>query len=54
MILLRHFLFALGKGAHIDPNVAAWAVDVVFFVVGLILLYFRSSNRELPKLAFWS
>ncbi len=54
MIMLRHFLLALGKGSHIDPNVAAWAVDVVFFVVGLILLYFRSSNRELPKLAFWS
>jgi len=52
MILLRYLCLALGKGARVDPVGAAWFPDALFFFVGLILLYFRSSNRDI-KLAFW-
>ncbi len=53
MIMLRYFMLALGKGAHVNPYVAAWVPDVMFIAVGFLLLYARSSNRELPKLLFW-
>lgn len=49
MILLRHLFLALGKGGRIDPYMAAWLPNVFFLGVGLILLYFRSTNRDLPK-----
>ncbi len=52
-ILVRGLLLALGKGARIDPYLAAWLPNVVFFAVGLVLLWFRSTNRDFPKLAFW-
>jgi lipopolysaccharide export LptBFGC system permease protein LptF len=52
-ILVRGFLLALGKGARLDPYVAAWLPNAFFFSVGLVLLWFRSTNRDLPKLAFW-
>src|SRR5262249_12893860 len=50
MILLRYFFLALCKGDRLNPTLAAWLADILFFSIGLILLYFRSSNRELPKL----
>ena len=50
MIMLRYFCLALGKGSHMNPALAAWLPDMIFFSLGLILLYVRSSNRELPKL----
>jgi LPS export ABC transporter permease LptG len=50
MILVRYLFLALGKGARIDPIVAAWLPNVLFMGIGLLLLYFRSSNRDLPKL----
>jgi lipopolysaccharide export LptBFGC system permease protein LptF len=50
MILLRHLFLALGKGGRIDPYMAAWLPNVFFLAVGLLLLYFRSTNRDFPKL----
>jgi lipopolysaccharide export system permease protein len=50
MILLRYLFLALGKGARIDPVVAAWLPNVFFMTIGLFLLYLRSTNRELPRL----
>ncbi len=52
MIMIRYFFLAMGKGSHMKPNMAAWLPDVAFMFIGLVLLYFRSSNREF-KLAFW-
>jgi lipopolysaccharide export system permease protein len=52
-ILFRGFLLALGKGARLDPYLSAWLPNVVFFFFGLVLLWVRSTNRELPSLAFW-
>jgi len=53
LILLRYLFLAFGKGSRLDPALAAWLPNVFFFAVGLILLYYRSTNRDLPKLAFW-
>jgi LPS export ABC transporter permease LptG len=45
------FLFlALGKGGHVSPTVAGWLPNTVMLVIGLYLLYLRSTNRELPRL----
>lgn len=52
MIVARYFFLALGKGQRISPEVAAWAPNVFFLLVGIGLLWFRSSNRELPRLPF--
>jgi lipopolysaccharide export LptBFGC system permease protein LptF len=52
-ILLRYFLLALGKGARLDPMAAAWLPNLIFFLVGLVLLFYRATNRDFPKLLFW-
>ncbi len=53
MIIIRYLFLALGKGNRIDPVLAPWIPNAFFLAVGLILLYFRTTNRNLPKLAFW-
>jgi lipopolysaccharide export LptBFGC system permease protein LptF len=50
LFFLNDFFLALGKGGHVDPRVAAWTPTVVLGLLGLVILYFRSSNRELPRL----
>jgi LPS export ABC transporter permease LptG len=52
MFILHISCMAMGKGARINPVAAAWFPEALFFAIGLILLYFRSSNRDI-KLAFW-
>lgn len=41
---------ALGKGARLDPWVAAWLPNIALALIGLYLLGLRSANRSLPKL----
>lgn len=51
LAFLSSYLFiALGKGSRVSPFTAAWAPVIFFFVVGLILLWYRSTNRDLPKI----
>jgi LPS export ABC transporter permease LptG len=52
-ILVRGFLLALGKGARLDPVLAAWIPNVGFLLIGLVLLWFRSTNRDFPRLKLW-
>lgn len=47
MVFLTNFFLALGKGARIPPIAAAWTPNALFALIGLILIYFRSTNREL-------
>jgi lipopolysaccharide export system permease protein len=50
-LFLSSYLFiALGKGSRIPPFVAAWVPLMAFFLVGLMLLWYRSTNRDLPKI----
>jgi LPS export ABC transporter permease LptG len=52
LLLSTYFFLALGKGHRISPITAAWVPNAFFLVVGLVLLYFRGSNREF-KLRWW-
>jgi lipopolysaccharide export LptBFGC system permease protein LptF len=50
MIFLTNLFLALGKGARIPGVVAGWAPNVIFGAIGLVLLYLRATNRDLPRL----
>lgn len=50
MIFLTNLCLALGKGARVPASVAAWFPNALFAVVGLVLLYFRATNRDVPLL----
>jgi lipopolysaccharide export LptBFGC system permease protein LptF len=41
---------ALGTGSRISPLVAAWTPAVAFFLLGIGLVYLRSTNRPIPFL----
>lgn len=47
---LTHFFLALGEGYRIPAWIAAWTPNALFAVLGLYLLYLRSTNREAPRL----
>jgi len=56
-ILLFFFLvlgssvsLALGTGNRIDANVAAWGPVVLFGTIGLVMVWMRTTNREVPNL----
>lgn len=50
MIFLTNLFLALGKGDRVSPWVAAWAPNLFVGTIGLVLLWFRNSNRDLPSL----
>jgi lipopolysaccharide export system permease protein len=52
MMLTRYLFLALAKGDRINPTLGPWIPDVVFGLIGFILLWFRSTNRDLPSLSF--
>ena len=50
LILGSSLFLALGKGYRIDAALAAWAPVVFFAAIGGVLVWMRSTNRELPSL----
>ena len=52
MNFVIHLFLALGEGARIPNWAAAWTPNLIFGVLGLILIYFRATNREPPRLSF--
>lgn len=52
LVFLSMLFIALGKGSRLPPFVAAWGPLLAFFAIGLFLLWYRSTNRDLPKLKF--
>jgi lipopolysaccharide export system permease protein len=52
MMLTRYLFLALGKGDRLNPTWGPWIPDAVFGLIGLSLLWFRSTNRDLPSLTF--
>lgn len=50
LVFTSSLFIALGKGGRVSPFVAAWEPMIVFFLIGLLLLWYRSTNRDLPKL----
>jgi len=55
LIFFSSLFIALGKGNRISPIVAAWGPLVAFLAIGCMLLWYRSTNRDLPKIKLpWS
>ena len=52
MNFVIHLFLALGEGARIGSWAAAWTPNFIFGTIGLILLYYRATNREPPRLNF--
>jgi lipopolysaccharide export system permease protein len=52
MMMTRYLFLALGKGNRINPMWGPWISDIIFGLIGLILLWFRSTNRDMPSLSF--
>src|SRR3984893_5992410 len=48
MNFTMHLFLALGEGARIPNWAAAWTPNIIFGVIGLVLLYYRATNREPP------
>ncbi|MDD5201211.1 MAG: LptF/LptG family permease [Terrimicrobiaceae bacterium] len=47
LVFTNNLFIALGKGGRIPADVAAWAPFGFFFAVGLVLLWMRSTNRDI-------
>ncbi|MDG2122990.1 MAG: LptF/LptG family permease [Verrucomicrobiales bacterium] len=45
---------AFGDSQRLLPAFAAWTTNLIFAGIGVVLLFFRASNRELPKLSISS
>jgi lipopolysaccharide export LptBFGC system permease protein LptF len=52
MIMSHSFFLILGKGMRIDPYFSPWIPDIGLGLVGVILLWYRSTNRDVPKFTF--
>jgi len=52
MVLSHHFFLMLGKGMRVNPYVSPWIPTIALGIVGLLLLWYRSTNRDFPKLPF--
>jgi LPS export ABC transporter permease LptG len=52
MNFAMHLFLALGEGSRIPTWAAAWIPNAVFGTIGLVLLYYRSTNREPPRFGF--
>ena len=50
LVFVSSLFIALGKGGRVSPFVAAWGPMILFFGIGLLLLWYRSTNRDLPKI----
>jgi LPS export ABC transporter permease LptG len=50
MIITRGFFMALAKGNRLDPMLAPWAPTVALGLVGLGLLWMRSTNRDFSSI----
>ena len=51
LLLSRYLFLAFGKGDRIDPSLAPWLPNIAAAGVGLLLLWFRSTSRDLS--GFW-
>ncbi len=52
MIFITNLCLALGKGDRIPAVAAAWIPNAFFGAIGLVLLFFRATNRDFPRFGF--
>ncbi len=50
LIFLDGVFLELGKTGDLPPWLGAWAPNILLLLVGLVLFYVRSENKELPKI----
>ena len=50
LVFFSSLFVALGKGNRISPVLATWGPLAAYFLIGLGLFWFRSTNRDLPKI----
>jgi LPS export ABC transporter permease LptG len=50
LIFFDGVFLQLGKSNHIPAWLGAWCPNLLLFLVGAVLFYMRSENKELPKL----
>ena len=50
LILSSSLFLALGKGDRIGPVLAAWGPVVFFGGIGVLMLWMRTTNREVPNI----
>ncbi len=50
LVFVSLVFIALGKGNRVSPAVAAWGPMFAFFLIGLFMLWMKSTNRDMPKL----
>lgn len=50
LLFLNNLCLNLGKGDHIPPLLSPWIPHLIFGFLGVMLLHYRSQNKDLPKL----
>lgn len=50
LVFISSLTIALGKGSHIPPFAAAWGPLIAYFLIALVLLWMKSTNRDLQNL----
>lgn len=53
MYVMRGTFLALGHSDRVSPFFAAWTTNIFVMIIGVILLWFRAQNREVPKIGQW-
>ncbi|MEX2581282.1 MAG: LptF/LptG family permease [Verrucomicrobiales bacterium] len=53
MYVMRGTFLAMGHSDRMPPFFAAWTTNFVVAGIGLVLLWFRARNREVPKIGQW-
>ncbi len=53
MYVMRGTFLALGHSNRVSPFLAAWTTNIVVVLIGVVLLWFRAQNREIPKVGQW-
>jgi lipopolysaccharide export LptBFGC system permease protein LptF len=52
MIMSHSFFVMLGKGMRLNPMFSPWIPDIGLGIIGMVLLYYRSTNRDFPTFGF--
>ncbi len=51
LLFLNQFFLNLGKGNHLAPWLSPWMPHLLFGSLGLVLMHYRSQNKDLPKIS---
>ncbi|MEP6667516.1 MAG: LptF/LptG family permease [Chthoniobacter sp.] len=52
MLMSHSFFLMLGKSMRLSPYFSPWIPNIALGIVGFLLLWYRSTNRDFPKFTF--